>query len=1636
MQDTFYRRFSKWFLKTARRLASVTSWLLLWTMASSALAQTYGPETRICSPYSWSGYDRVRVQFTTESCGTASLQWQVTANGQVVGSNCSSGSVYFNKPSSITLGADLLGGWAPTPWNPRNIDGACEVGFEDNGTGNREGVFTFFGQKLITTRLDVTKSATPSTLQVGATGQYYTIAISITGSATTAPTYVYDALPTGMTIAGPVTATGGSLVGCPGAGSINLGTGCYIPAGTPVGTVRINIPISVTSNTASLVTNRAYVTNTQSSNCATGGVCNGSTTNPVTPGTAQLKIRQVINGNITSAGPWTFSYTGGANGVGNPTLTNNAVNSAGAVDSPTYTLSATGVATAFTASSAPGWYLSSANCTDTNAAVTGNPTGNLATASGSSWGPYTLTIPAANVRAGSVFECQAGYSVSAIRLITQMRGPRISDSDQFVSQVTDANVNNITTTTGGTGSTVTGGDTGVRTFNWGAHTIQQSMAPGSASSLRQYTSTVSCTNAQSNGTNVSGISKIGDSFSSGDGDIITCTITNTAKPQLTINQAVNTAVTSTGPWTFGYDSGTNGFANTSIQNTSTGWPPGANSSTQVLSSLGVDTSFRANVPAGWFLYNHVCEDKNAAATGNPTGGLSTFSGNGWGTGGNSANVITIPGTYVKAGANFVCYFTYGQSGVRVLKQLKGSRINAADQFTVQLITSGGSMGNRTFSNTTTGAADKVNTGSGDTGMQNVDWGSTNTIQEVMAAGSASSLGQYPASVSCTNAAPGGTNVSAITKLGDSFTSKDGDFITCTITNTPKAQLYIRQVLNGAIAGSGIWPFSYSGGTNGVGNPTLTNTAVNWAGAVNSPTYTLSTMGASASLTAISLPGWYLNMAWCTDINAAATGNPTSNLASFTGSSWGPYTMTIPAANVRLGAVFECVAGYSVSAVRLSSKLNGARLNDSDQFVVKVTDADVNDISATTAGTGSTLTGGDTGWRTFNWGSHTIQQTMAPGSRSALSDYVSTVSCTNAQPGTDVSTITKIGDSFTSKDIDIISCVITNTAKPQVTISQAVSTSVTSTGPWTFGYDSGTNGFANTSVQNTSTGWPPGASSSPQVLSGVGVTTSFRANVPAGWFLYNHFCQDTNAAISGNPTSPLSTFSGNGWGTGGNSTNVITIPGTYVKAGANFVCYFTYGQSGVRVLKQLKGSRINAADQFTVQLSTTGNTLGNRTLSNTTTGAADKVDTGSGDTGMQTIDFGSTNTIQEVMANSNGSSLSQYTTSVSCTNAASGGTTVSAITKLGDRFTSKEGDFITCTITNTPKAPTLTLNKTVASRANSGDQFTVQIKQGTTVTSSASTSGTASSASTGATSLSSGTVYTVTEVAAGTANLAQYSTSLSCSNANAASATVLPTAVGGTVTPVFGDVITCTITNTPKAPTLTLNKSLSSRANSGDQFTVQIKQGTTVTSSASTTGASTSASTGAINLSSGTVYTVTEAAVDAAKLAQYGSTLSCSNTNTGSATVLPTLVGGTVTPAFGDAITCTITNTPKAPTLFVTQTLSPTAHRYPVHVTYNANNGWQAQRVSSLSNEPLSGDVQTLGSPGVQMDFSLSLPSNNRWSIRELSCTDSNAAVSGNPSTGFGTVTGVKADKFTIDASNVRAGARLQCQLLLFAPFPY
>ena len=136
----------------------------------------------------------------------------------------------------------------------------------------------------------------------------------------------------------------------------------------------------------------------------------------------------------------------------------------------------------------------------------------------------------------------------------------------------------------------------------------------------------------------------------------------------------------------------------------------------------------------------------------------------------------------------------------VNKALGGAgRLNASDQFTV-FIKSSGSVVNDMTHSTTQGSGLDITAGSGTTGLftavaDTPATPSAYVVGEDPAIGSTTVLGQYTSSMVCVNnsAAADKTSFPASLPVPSTLRIKDSDVVTCTITNSPGApRLTIKQ----------------------------------------------------------------------------------------------------------------------------------------------------------------------------------------------------------------------------------------------------------------------------------------------------------------------------------------------------------------------------------------------------------------------------------------------------------------------------------------------------------------------------------------------------------------------------------------------------------------------------------------------------------------------------------------------------------------------------------------------------------------------------------------------------------------------------------------------------------------------------
>lgn len=246
---------------------------------------------------------------------------------------------------------------------------------------------------------------------------------------------------------------------------------------------------------------------------------------------------------------------------------------------------------------------------------------------------------------------------------------------------------------------------------------------------------------------------------------------------------------------------------------------------------------------------------------------------------------------------------------------------------------------------------------------------------------------------------------------------------------------------------------------------------------------------------------------------------------------------------------------------------------------------------------------------------------------------------------------------------------------------------------------------------------------------------------------------------------------------------------------------------IRLQTQILGTRINSADQLIFQIASTA--TGAALTSGTTTG------TGAGPFVGNALNMsaGVPITLRLTMAAGSVSAITAYAANLTCVNTA--GTTRAALpNNLNTTSTAigqlEFGEYLVCTF-QAGARPQIRVRKLLGSgngggRRFTGDQFTVRIMDDGVVTASSTTTGTGTTITTGTgdtglVPVVNQNAYQVDEIAAGTTILGNYTAVMSCANSTTGSTTVLPSAVGGTITPRPGDSITCTITNTRRAAAL-------------------------------------------------------------------------------------------------------------------------------------------------------------------------------------------------------------------------------------------
>lgn len=399
-----------------------------------------------------------------------------------------------------------------------------------------------------------------------------------------------------------------------------------------------------------------------------------------------------------------------------------------------------------------GFIISSANCTDANSTLTGNPS-SFGTLSGS-----TLTVPAVNVVAGADLTCvftntkiptvkvqkiTLGGTAGAFTFAqTNLASTPAGITTSSVNTATPASPTAINVTTIGSPVTITEGP------------------------LANYaTTSANCTDANSaltgnTGTlgTLSGNTLTIAAANTGSGADLTCIFTNSKDATIKLQKITSAG---TGTFTFGQTNLASTPGNiTTVDPTAT---PAAPSAIKV-NSLGTAVTLTEGLAVGFNVVSAVCTDANSAITGN-TGSIGTLSG----------TTLTIPSAKVVVGSDFTCVFTNTS-----LPRLQLIKISSGNTGTFSF---SGTNGFGSDSITTTAAGSPGTAGTAKT----LTAASTSTaITETLP------VGWTLTSVTCTGMGTGGS----LALSGNVFTLNAaatalGANIICTVTNflaTPQLTL--------------------------------------------------------------------------------------------------------------------------------------------------------------------------------------------------------------------------------------------------------------------------------------------------------------------------------------------------------------------------------------------------------------------------------------------------------------------------------------------------------------------------------------------------------------------------------------------------------------------------------------------------------------------------------------------------------------------------------------------------------------------------------------------------------------------------------------------------------------------------------
>ncbi len=729
-------------------------------------------------------------------------------------------------------------------------------------------------------------------------------------------------------------------------------------------------------------------------------------------------------------------------------------------------------------------------------------------------------------------------------------------------------------------------------------------------------------------------------------------------------------------------------------------------------------------------------------------------------------------------------------------------------------------------------------------------------------------------------------------------------------------------------------------------------------------------------------------------------------------------------NVQLvaGGLQGVMLAVQYSSITVNKVISGGRANSADQFTygVKSTSSGTVLASVTSTGAGNGPFGAAVATLSSSV-SATIDERMAVGSVSNLSQYNTNLNCTNGFAGSP--TVLPANQPIVSFNFgstiygDAIACTFTNTAKPATVTLQKI-TSGAIGGPFTF---AATNLAAapagiTTTAPNTATPASPTATTVTAFNTAVTITETPATNFTATAAT----CTDANAVVTGNPAS-FGTLVG----------NVLTIPAANVVAAAQISCTIT--------------NAVNTATAATVALqkTTLGSAGGAFTFTATnlasTPAAISTASAGTPYPAVTTPILATTNGVAVTITETVATNFS--ITSATCVdgNAAASGNPATAFgTLAGTVLTIPATNIrakaqITCTFTNivNPAIPLVAIQKITTVLPGGPFSFTATNLAGAIPNISTTAAGTAAPVVPNYISVTSiSNPVTLTEAANTNFNL----TTGTCTDTNSGTSGN-PASFGS----IAGSVITipaanlkpfakilCTYTNAPKPATFALQKITASSVGGPFIFVASNLASnpaniTTVAANTATPVAPSAIQVTAANTQIQVTETVTASFT--------ATSATCTDANsgfTGNPASFGSLAGAVLSVSAANVlpaaqITCIITNTAVPATVAIRKT------------TTNVAGGPFSFSVANLSAAPAAITTATAGTPAPAAPTVLTVTTLNAttqisegtssyFTLSGASCTDANAAVTGNPAS-FGTLTGLL---LNIPAANVLPAAQITC----------